>query len=376
MRFVPSVLLTLGIAIIAPYVGVLRERLFEHFPMRSLMVLLGGLLLSGLAALLYAFWRIRSRRLLRFLGLIGVVLLVWGQNFGFGAGDIEVNLIEKIHIVEYGLLGWWLYGACRDRRDDGCDDPSLFVLPLLGCCLAGTLDETVQFLVATRTGDVHDVYLDVYSGACGVLFALCVDPPRRFRWRFGRVPWIWLWTAAATLGVGLFFGYAHLGYLIDDPEIGQFRSWHRSDELLRLAEERRVSWRVHPPGSNPSPWRLEDRYLTEAGWHVGHRDRNFELGYYYWVLQANRILETYFDPYLDLEGFRRRDRRRYTENTLRKVEVQAPSWDPYLYRSPVLQKRIHVWITKPVFYGVLAAMVLSLLWASRRAARIGDAAPR
>lgn len=364
-RFLPSLLLTLAIALLAPYVGVLRESLFGLFPMASLMVLGGTLLLLAVAALAYALWRIRSRRWLRYMGLIGAVLLVWGQNFGFGAGDIEVNVIEKIHIVEYGLLAWWLYLALlRGRRQR--EDLSLVALPLLGVCLAGTLDESVQWLVATRSGDVQDIWLDVYSGACGLIFAFCLEPPSRFSWRLGRRPWVLRWSAAAILGLGLFVSQAHLGYMIDDPEIGQFRSWHRQEELMELAGRRAVAWRVEPPGTRTSAWRLEDHYLTEAGWHRGHRERNFELGYYYWTLQANRILEKYYAPYLDLEGFRQRQRRRYSPEVLRRVEEQSVWLDPRFYRSPVLQSRIYLWPSKPWLLGTAGGLALLLVLASLR----------
>jgi hypothetical protein len=384
-RFLPSLLLSLGIVVLAPYVGVLRQSLFEAFPMGALFALGGALLATGGLALGFAFWRIRTRRLPRFLGLLATVLLVWGQNFGFGTADIEVNIIEKLHIVEYGLLAWWLYRALlhgpAERSASGGDagrhgDVSLLLLPLFGVCLAGTLDETVQWLVATRTGDVRDIGLDVYSGACGVLFALCLEPPERFRWRVGRRPWVLGWGALALLGLGLFFSQAHLGYLIEDPEIGHFRSWHSRDELLRLQGQRAVSWRHRPPGRNASPWRLEDRYLTEAGWHSGHRQRNFELGYYYWALQANRILETYYAPYLDLEGFGRPDRRRYTPQVLQRVTRQSVVLDPRFYHSPVLQTRLCVWPSKPLFLGVLGAAVLSLLGLAVLTARSSAAARR
>ncbi len=379
-RFLPSLLLTLGIAALAPYVGVLRQSLFAAFPMGALLFLGGALLATGGMTLTFAFWRIRSRRLPRFLGLLATILLVWGQNFGFGTTDIEVNIIEKLHIVEYGLLAWLLYrallrgtaeGSAKTTATATCGDLSLLILPLLGVCLAGTLDETVQMLVATRTGDVHDIALDVYSGACGVLFALSLEPPQRFRWRLGQKPWIWAGAAAAVLGVGLFVSRAHLGYMIDDPEIGQFRSWHQRDELLRLQGQRAVQWRLKPPGQNPSPWRLEDRYLTEAGWHSGHRQRNSELGYYYWAHQANRILETYYAPYLDLQGFGRADKRRYTPDMAQRVESQAVVLNPRFYRSPVLAQRIYLWPGKPLFHGVLGVVVLSLLalsWTARTSA--------
>lgn len=363
-RYLPSILLTLGIAWLAPYVGVLRKELFESFPMGSLLAVGGCLLLIAGGALLYAFLRIRSRRVPRFLGLIGAVLLVWGQNFGFGAGDIEVNVIEKIHIVEYGLLAWWIYLALLRGSEEAEGDLSLLLLPLVGVCLAGTLDETVQGLVATRSGDVQDIGLDVYSGACGLLFALSLEPPQRFSWHLGRRKWVLRWAALAILGVGLFFSQAHLGYMIEDPEIGQFRSWHRPEVLKQLAGRRAVAWRVEPPGTKTSPWRLEDRYLTEAGWHQGHRARNAELGYYYWTLQANRILEKYYAPYLGLENFGRPGVRRFSPEVLRKVEAKSAHFDPRFYRSPVLSGRVYVWPTKKAFLLGLAGVVLLLLLAS------------
>ncbi len=156
--------------------------------------------------------------------------------------------------------------------------------------------------------------------------------------------------------LGGFFYVAHLGYMIEDPEIGRFRSWHSLEELVDAAEARRQRWQIDPPG-DISPWNRQDDFLTEAGWHNHHRNASYELGLDAWALQANRILEKYYTPYLDLETFRQTGNRRFPPYAVQRVEKAAGDVDPATYVSPVLEQRIYTWPSKPVFLFVLMLAV-------------------
>lgn len=356
-------LLVVVIVLAAPFMGVIRDVLFDRFESTTIRYLARFLILLASAAFIFALTRIREHRGWRYAGLAGTAGLLWIESAYLSApisgGGIaaRVSVAEKIHLVEYGLLALLLYLACRPAGDI-----SMLILPLLWVTFAGVLDESMQWWVATRTGDIDDIFLNVYAGLCGVLFSLALDPPKRMRWRLSPASRQHVTVSAmlAVASLGLFFDTAHLGYEHHDPAIGRFRSWHTADELRAAAADRAIRWRVDPP-TDPSPWKGEDRYLAEAGWHAGHRNERYDAGDMYLAAQANRILETYFGPYLDLEFFRGSGKQRYPPEIRRELEAKAPVRDPVNYLSPVLIERIYPWPSRRQYYAALVAVLL-LIW--------------
>ena len=85
-----------------------------------------------------------------------------------------------------------------------------------------------------------------------------------------------------------------------------------------------------------------------------------------WPPRANRILEKYYAPFLDLESFRGSGVHRYPPEVRQELEAQAPRRDPERYVSPVLEHRIRPWPSKPLFFAVLIPFVLSI-WLLPRA---------
>lgn len=372
-RFLPALTLVVLVVSSAPFVGLVRDFLFDRFEAAAVRGIAWVLLALAACVFLYAIARIRHHRLLRYGGLALAAVLLWLQETLLSAGITDasfasqVAVAEKIHLVEYGLLAYLLYRAFKPR--EGTVDLTDLLLPLLWLTVAGVLEESMQWLVETRLGEVRDVALNVYAGVCGLLFSLALDPPERFAWR--RSPEHRRQVAdvagLAILSLGLLFSFAHLGYEHSDPEIGSFLSWHSLEELRDAAADRSRRWRDDPPTAL-SPWRREDYFLTEASWHVNHRNGSYRAGNHYLAAQANRILEKYYAPFLDLESFRGSGKHRYPPEVLRELEAEAPRRDPERYRSPVLEKRIYTWPSKGLFFAVLITVVLAI-WLLPRVAR-------
>lgn len=356
-RFLPAILLAALVVLTSPFIGRVRDFLFAQFPHSAVRGLAVALAALAAGLFLFAVLRIRRRRGLRYAGLVLLVVLLWLQTAGFRTGLPTVDVVEKIHIIEYGLLAYLLYRAFRPAAD-----LTVFLLPLVWVAFAGTLEEWVQWLVPARVGDVRDVLLNASAGSCGLLFGLCLEPPAGLRWRLAAGQWRTVTRSAALVVVaaGLFFCCAHLGYEIEDPEIGRFRSWHTAAELRELAIRRSRQWAVDPP-TGVEIWDTEDYYLTEAAWHANHRNGSYGLGDFYRAWQANRILEKYYDPFLDLESFRGSGKHRYPPNVRRELAAKAPRYDPKSYLSPVLRERIYPWPSKPVFLVVVLTLAAVLV---------------
>ncbi len=361
-RFLPAATLVALVVASAPFMGVIRDLLFDRFEAAAVRYLALALLALAATVFLYALARIRHHRLLRYAGLAIAASLLWLQETVLSHGISEpglaarVSVAEKIHLVEYGLLAYLLYRAFK-----GSEGLTMLLLPLLWLTAAGVLEESMQWFVETRLGEIRDVFLNVYAGACGLIFSLALDPPEGFRWRLGksgrrRVADA---TALAAGALGLFFYFAHLGYEHFDPEIGRFRSWHSLEQLRAAASDRALRWQQAPP-TELSPWNLEDFYLTEAGWHATHRNDRYQAGDAYLAAQANRILEEYYAPFLDLESFRGSGKHRYPPEVRQDLEARAPRFDPERYLSPVLTNRVYPWPSKGLFLAVLIPVVVAI----------------
>ncbi len=374
-RFLPALTLVVLVVSSAPFVGLVRDFLFDRFDAGAVRGIALVLLALAACVFLYAIARIRHHRLLRYGGLALAAVLLWLQETLLSAGITDasfasqVAVAEKIHLVEYGLLAYLLYRAFKPR--DGTVDPTVLLLPLLWLTVAGVLEESMQWLVETRLGEVRDVALNVYAGVCGLIFSLALDPPERLSWSLAPEHRRQVTDVAGLviLALGLLFSFAHLGYEHSDSEIGRFLSWHSLEELREAATDRSRRWRDDPP-TELSPWRREDYFLTEASWHVNHRNGSYGAGNHYLAAQANRILEKYYGPFLDLESFRGSGKHRYPPEVLRELEAKAPRdrHAPERYRSPVLEKRIYTWPSKGLFFAVLIPVVLAI-WLLPRVAR-------
>lgn len=357
--FVPALVLFAVIVGVAPAIGHVRDFLFETFPEGSVRFLAAGFAVAAGGAFVYAVARIRRRRWLRYGGLVVVLALLAFQTVGFATDHIKVNVVEKVHILEYGSLAFLLYRGFLRRRS-GAGDAELIVSTFFAVTLAGTVEEGVQWLVPQRLGEIRDVALNVTAGMTGLVFALCLDPPESWSWRLGaggrrRVA---RGAALAVLALGLFFYVAHIGYEIEDPEIGRFRSRFTAEELRGLSAERKQAWSESPP-TGLATWDVEDYFLTEAAWHAMHRNASFENGLFTQAWIANRTLERYYSPFLDLESFRGSGRHRFTPRQRRDLAMKKGRFDPDTYLSPVGSGRIHP-ISKPLYLTVLAAVAVGL----------------
>jgi hypothetical protein len=116
---------------------------------------------------------------------------------------------------------------------------------------------------------------------------------------------------------------------------------------------------------------LEDHALTEAGWHLQHRNQRLEAGDLDGAIGEERLLRTYFGAYLAAKRAQMP-----VELFARAAAVAA---DPSSYQSPVLAHRIWPALTPArLLAGALSAAVLLWLWLwpGRGAAGVAAARPR
>jgi VanZ like family len=349
-RVMLALIVSATVVLTSPFVADLRDSLRRltgaRYGLTINLLVVGAVVLACAAALA----RIRDRRLLRY-GAIAAALAA-------GIAYIWVNAlpaIERFHFVEYGIVTMLFYRAVvpRESAAAAVSDVSIFLVPVFAALIVGTADEWVQWFVPRRYGEVRDILLNGAAIACGLLFSLGVDPPGAFRLRpSGRSLALVSRLAAATvLALGAFLLAVHLGYTIDDGEVGRFRSRHTAEELAAASRDRLQRWTegALPPAPTLS---REDQYLTEGLWHVQARNDAWTSDVDT-AWNENLILEKYFAPVLRAgqawPAAQRADAAaRHRADSGRRFESHAA-------RYPIL-----TW-NKPLFAALVAGLAACLL---------------
>lgn len=322
----------------APILGKVRDALLDTFDRRLLGLLAGALALAGMVAFATALLRVRDDRGRRYGLLLAAAGLIGLQVWWWRSGDARVDVVERVHLLEYGGL------ALLFHRAFGLVRPGLGLPPLtlLTVGTVGVLDELVQWWSAIRTGDQRDVWLNLCAGLIGVLVATALAPRAITTGRFDRSSLAATSAAAALFlaGYGALLEVAHLGHEAGDAEI-RFRSFFPPERLPVLSADRAARWGSTPPML--AAYAREDFYLTEAAWHVQARNAAWEAGDMTGAWVENRILELWYPPFLDLASFSTGVVHRWPASQRQEAELRRARplpGGPGPYWSPVLAGRV------------------------------------
>lgn len=362
-----SLPLGLGVVIlaVAPFFGLLRDRLLELMPRSFALVLSIGFALTLLVAGILGLGRLRSLHRWRIGGFVLAAVLVGLQVHAVARGPADVSAVERFHILEYGLLAALFYWALRPTQ-------SWLALPgaLIAAAVVGVLDETVQWLVPTRVGELRDILLNWTATGIGLLAAVCVLPPMTGR-PVGHRSRIGVGLLAGTLILSAtgFFDLAHLGHRIVDPQHQLiFRSWFTAEALRRKSVERSSRWAVNPP-ERLDPLSLEDYFLTEGTSHVRARNEALHRGDLRVAGGEERILEHWYAPVLGLRGLGSGRPLSLPPRQLRRLDRAAETNGGGTFRSSVLRGRVYLRPDRAVLWtascAVSLALVLAVAWRPR-----------
>ncbi|MDP6580622.1 MAG: VanZ family protein [Vicinamibacterales bacterium] len=354
-------LLPVGVSLLfiawSPYMGLVRDALKDALGDAFTLAL--GLLLAVtvLAVVTWGVRRVRARRLQGVGLMLTAVALFVGYAWMMRTGAPDVDAVERVHFVEYGLVATLFYRAMA-----GSSLAAVVPMTLLVGTLVGIGEEWVQWLVPTRVGDVRDVILNFYALGCGLLFAIGLAPPVSFSAGAPVCPWRRLATLASVVVVSFaaFYHSAHLGYELDDPAIGRFRSFFTVEQLSANAVDRAERWRRDPPTSL-EPFSLQDHYLVEAAAHVQRRNEAYAAGQFRDAWFENALLETYYAPLLDQDSIGSGDPHRWPRAQRDEVELKGAGDADAGWTSVVYTDRVVTSPTKPILW-VGAVLVAVSLW--------------
>jgi len=291
------------IVLTAPYVGSLRNIIWTEHREWYGPILNAVLYISVGFFFLYCIRTIRDRHLERYLCLVLIFIFMALGMKVLSTSMTWVNLIERIHLVEYGLLGIVAFGFFRNfsRRRIIHLWSVIFVFFVAIC------DEVLQHLLAIRTGEFRDVLINLLAGIASQLFILLVVRPEYMKGSPFRLSLSELFALLAVLSgmAGFFYYFVQGGYPVETAK-GKFYSYHSPERLLEKDRKKREEGpeaMLRELEAQGGIWALEDFYLTEARQHANRRDFVVPSD----LLRAyseNRILERYFSTYLDFTNSR------------------------------------------------------------------------
>jgi VanZ family protein len=365
-RFIVAVIAAGALVLSAPFLGQARSALRAAFPGQFVWIVGGSVGALAAAAIVAAVTRIRRNRVVRYAAIVLSLAVAVIYAMGNASGNRDSDIVELVHFLQYGVVTFLFYRACRPAGD-----ATAVAIPLLAGLIVGTAEEWYQWFLPARVGEIRDLYLNVTAIACGLLFSMAVAPPEGDARRLqpGSAARVARFAVAATLAVAAFFHTVHLGHDIADEEAGVFESRYSRERLLALQTSRAERWRVEPPPRSLHRLSREDQYLTEAVQHAQQRNRMWEAGDVRSAWLEQRILEKYYAPVLDLRSYaapagvgwpaaQREDAEK--RMLARGDEGRQPPYVSGAYPYPVVSW--NPWI----FWGVIVLICAIMLGAGRR----------
>jgi len=344
----------------APFVGYVRAVIRARFPGQFVRIVGGAIGVLAVAGIGAALLRIRDRRALRYTAIAGALALAVWSSVSEATGVADVDVVQRFHFVEYGLITFLFYRAWRPLGD-----LSIFLLPVLAGLLVGTADEWLQWFIPNRVGEMADIFLNGIAIACGLAFSAGADPPPEgfvvsFRpaslKRFGRL------SAAFILAFAAFFHTVHLGYDIADEDIGVFKSRYSKPQLAAMVQDKAQEWRAHPLPLVLQRASREDQYLTEGLTHVQERNKRWAAEDAVAAWKENQILERYYALVLDTPSYVSRTGHRWSAEQRAQAEARAnAAWAGVPYVSAANPYPIFAWSRALVWAGALGLAAACLL---------------
>jgi VanZ family protein len=354
--FVLAILVSIALVLSAPFIGYVRGWIRTQFPGQFVRIIGGAIAVIGVVLVVAALARIRSHRALRYSALAAAIAGAIWYSLAEATGVPEVDVVQRFHFIEYGIITFLFYRAWRPLAD-----PATVMLPFVAGLLVGTADEWLQWFIPNRVGEMADIFLNGIAIACGLVFSLGALPPATFsrHWQPGSLRRVGRMAAAFVVAFALFFHVVHLGYDIRDDEIGAFKSRYSRSSLEAMATSKAEEWRAHPFPLVLQRVSREDQYMTEGVTHVQERNELLTANDAAAAWNENRILEKYYPPVLDTPSYISRTGHRWAAEQRADVQSRTAAPQPG-YVSAANPYPLYAWPRVP--FWLVTIGVAAVIW--------------
>lgn len=137
----------------------------------STLVLFAMFLLGATILTLGIGVRPRGAEIAVLLGVTFVYLLLFLRSTASPA--------ERTHLMEYGVLGMFIYEALAERVSQGRRVPLPAVMAVLLTAVLGVVDEGIQWFLPNRVFDPIDMLFNLLAGATSVAAVVALAWARR-----------------------------------------------------------------------------------------------------------------------------------------------------------------------------------------------------
>ena len=160
LAVVVAIYATLGLT------GTMAEWLREHGFLDAAVFFLLGMFLVGATIVTQGVRvRIGKAEIAVAMGIVAAYLMVFTRM---------AILEERSHLIEYGVLGVFIYEALSERARQGRQVPLPPVVAALLTAALGVIDEGIQWFLPDRVFDPQDILFNLLAGtmAIGAVMAL------------------------------------------------------------------------------------------------------------------------------------------------------------------------------------------------------------
>jgi len=324
------------IFITIPYTPLLWKPLSAHQKSFAIVVIYFLAFLFGILILIYLVFYKKERKLSPYLWFL-VITILYIQFFN----TLNEFPIEKIHLIEYGALGFLIFKALKNDLKD----LSIYIWSALIIFYIGIIDETIQWIVPNRVGTIEDVWLNIKSGVLVLMLTGLVIRPGEIGKRFylSNLKKIYIPISLVLIVIGVFINFIHdFGYKFRVNDSIEIYSHFPKEELKTINNlfEKDISLLTKTAHRFTSIGNLrrnraikeskEIVFFKEAADHKWDRDNAFSKNRFTKSLKEQIILKDYYSSVLYFNPFKwSKDKELLAETFAKKENGES------IYISPV-----------------------------------------
>src|SRR6185436_12820705 len=116
-RFALAVTISTALVLSAPFIGFVRAWIRTTFPGQFVRIIGTAIGVLAIVAVVSAALRIRTHRLLRYGAIAAALGIAVSYSLGEATGNPDVDVVQRFHFVEYGIITFLFYRAWRPLED-------------------------------------------------------------------------------------------------------------------------------------------------------------------------------------------------------------------------------------------------------------------